>query len=469
MFFSKKKKEETKETNTNVSSSSKPVESEKENSSPNPENAFVSSARKAPAEEPKKEEAKPIEQTSTTTSTSATPIQVVIQNEALKTKEEAPKKKEYPIGRAIGRSALSLLVLASFVLAGFSIYERIAYTQEEANGEESYLTLRGKSITESRSIYSAFGAAKKKKAHDISLVGTKLFLSETKITPSLLTSSNASLITGGGANFYLYNLTDDVPLAATAKSDFSNNEFYIDLNNLEEGDYLIYSDVNSSKDNKAGINPYSLDFTKAIYLEAYSLPDTTTGIRKRITVRNNQASPFLLINITSAGTTLSSNRADAVLFDSCYSQDSKGNFSLNSETSSDNHLESLKETLSQNGKYQIKVAKSLEEAISTKATFSFALSSSIREDYTSFYTIDSTSLHTNLLPSTSALANYDANPEIRELTGYLDEAGKAYPGVVGNDSLYTGSYQGKESFLIQYTTSGLSDKLLSLLQGVHTF
>ena len=382
MFFHKKKNE------PQPSENSKPEETapvQAPSITPK-EDAFVESGSTPSFEAEKTEDTKPFpfaketadnqvekEQTTPNTPTANAPqqpIQILVQNNPapnpVTDASEEPKKGNSSTGKKVGRVLLSLAVLGSFVLAGFSIYERIVFAQTEKTGDDSYITLNGKSVTESKKVYGEFGKDKQKKAHDISLVGTKLFVSESKITPSLYSSSDTAPIAGGGSNFYLYNLTSDVPLSANAKSDFAHHKFYIDLNDLEEGDYLIYSDPNSSSDKKSDINPYSLSFASPVSLETYSLPDSRTGIRKRIRIRNNEASPYLLINVRQAGTTLASNYADAVLFASSYQEEEDGVFT-EKEGSQDlsERLASLQESLSQSGKYQIKVVSSLEEAKST--------------------------------------------------------------------------------------------------------
>lgn len=475
MLFHKKKKEtQPSETPSPETGNSVPP-----SPAPKKEEAFVEASSTPSFEVPKAEgdnPSIPLEnetfQGQKTASPEPTPIHIVVQNSPLPKANPPAKegnKTNASTAKRIGKALLSLAVLGSFVLAGFSIYERIAFAKSESSGDDSYITLNGKSITDSKKIYGEFGKSKQKKARDISLIGTKLFVSESKITPSLYASSDTEAISGSGNNFYLYNLTSDVPLSATAKSDFAHHKFYIDLNGLEEGDYLLYSDPNSSADKKSDINPYSLSFSAPLSLETYSLPDSKTGIRKRIRIRNNEASPYLLINVRQAGTTLASNYADAVLFASSYQEEEDGVFTEKEGSAELNErLSSLQESLSQSGKYQIKVVSSLEEAISTHAPYAFALSEDITEDITSLYTLDEVTYGdtycTNLLPSSSALAGYDANPEIRENTGYLDEAGRGYASVIGNDTTYFASYQGKESFLFAKRSNQSEEKsMLSLL------
>ncbi|MDD6240287.1 MAG: hypothetical protein PUA93_01700 [Eubacteriales bacterium] len=484
MFFHKKKNEPQPSEN-NKPEENTPVQAP---SSTLKEDAFVESGSTPSFEAEKAEDSKPFtpapetaddsslkEQATPSTPTPNAPqqpIQILVQNNPAPNPttnaSEEPKKGNYSTGKKVGRVLLSLAVLGSFVLAGFSIYERIVFAQTEKTGDDSYITLNGMSVTESKKVYGEFGKGKQKKAHDISLVGTKLFVSESKITPSLYASSDTTPIAGGGSNFYLYNLTSDVPLSASAKSDFTHHKFYIDLNDLEEGDYLLYSDPNSSSDKKSDINPYSLSFASPVSLETYSLPNSKTGIRKRITIRNNEASPFLLINIKQAGTTLSSDYADAVLFASTYPE-ADGTFTKKEVSSTlIEHLNTLQKSLSESGKYQIKVVSSLEEAIPYHAPYAFAVSEDITGNLTSLFTLDevtwASTYTTNVLSSSSTLAGYDANPEIRETVGYLDQAGRSYADVIGNDTTYHATYQGKESFLFASTSDDTDAKLmLSLL------
>ena len=74
-----------------------------------------------------------------------------------------------------------------------------------------------------------------------------------------------------------------------------------------------------------------------------------------------------------------------------------------------------------------------------------------------------TGMTSNVLTSTS-LAGYDANPEVREMVGYLDRGGQYYLDVIGNDiSSTTFTRVGKESFLLSESGS-VSEKINALLE-----
>ena len=113
--------------------------------------------------------------------------------------------------------------------------------------------------------------------------------------------------------------------------------------------------------------------------------------------------------------------------------------------------------------YKVKVVSSLKEASEVNATMAFSVGSTSK-DITSLFTINSSmsDFTTNVLTSTS-LVSYDANPEIRELVGYLDNAGQYYHDVTGNDiSSTTFSRVGKESFLLT-DSSTVTSKINTLL------
>lgn len=344
------------------------------------------------------------------------------------------------------------LAVGSIALLAYSCFLLIS-DSGESSSEESYITLTGKNINESKQIYSRFGKEKMKKAADFALLGNKLFLSETKITPDILDGQHTADILGqGNSNFYLYNLTTDTSKFASGQSHLESNQYYIDLGKIDEGDYLVYSDYYNSVDN-GNLNPYSLSTNEAISYTAYSLPDPETKARKRITIRNNSISPFLVINVKNCGSVLPTNYYDAVLFYAPYQQKQDGSFAEIQNSKDD--TDKLKGLVNDNSDFskanlKIKVADSLQDAFDSRCSYSFALEKGVKTT-TSIYTKGSLEYHVNTLNDTS-LKGYDANPEIRELTGYLGCAGQNRLGVTGNGiRLSDSSHIGKECFLLDET------------------
>lgn len=370
---------------------------------------------------------------------------------------EQKKKKRELVFKIISSS----LVFVSLGLFIYSVFLLISDSTTSSSSPDSYITLMGSNITKSKEIYSQFGNKKKKKAADFALIGTKFFLSETKITPSLYDGKhNSSILGEGNTNFYLYNVTSNPSKFSLGQSYFENNTYYVDLNNIEEGDYLIYSDYTNSL-NKNDLNPYSLSTDESVYYSSYSLPDEN-GMRKRITIRNNSSSPFLLINITNCGTTLPTKYYDAVIFFTQYERGEEADDFTLLEKKSDEQLKELNDLAEKKfskSQYKVKVATSLQDAYNTNAILSFSLSSN-DEKITSLYTIgkNEKNFTTEILSDTSALRSYDANPEIREMIGYLGRAGENNIGVVGNDVHTTNSYHmGKESYILSYSDDVMSE------------
>ncbi len=398
---------------------------------------------------------------------------IVIEEENLeenKVEEEVSSKpvstKRFSKGAIFTRIITGGLVLATFGMLCYSIFLLIHDSTSSTASPDTYITLSGKNVADSKKVFSEFGDAKQKKAADLAVVGTKLFLSEHKITPDLLSISNTSSIVGeGNSNFYLYNVTQDVSKFSSGQSDINNNIFYIELNNLEAGDYLVYSDATNST-NKKDFNPYSLATGETIRYTIYTLPNSSTKERKRITIRNNEASPYLLINVQNTGSTLPESRYDAVIFNTQYEEKDDHSFGY-TENVEEEKKSSLAALVNENidaTLYKVKVVSSLKEASTINATMAFAVGATSK-DITSLFTINSSmsDISTNVLGDTSPLKGYDANPEVRELVGYLDNAGKYYQGVYGNDiSSSSFTRVGKESFLLT-DSSTVTSKINTLL------
>lgn len=376
--------------------------------------------------------------------------------------QETKKQRKEKVIKIIS----SVLVLGSFSLLIYSVFLLIHDSATSYNGKDSYITLTGSNIAKSKEVYSQFGNKKKKKASDYALIGTKFFLSETKITPELLSIDHTKDIVGeGNTNFYLYNISTNQSKFALGQTYISNNVFYIDLDKVEEGDYLIYSD-NTNSINKSDFNPYSLSTNESISITSYSLPDED-GIRKRITIKNNSISPYLLISVNNCGTTLPPKYYDAVIYYSQYEKEESGSDFIYLEDRSQDDISALNAQIEKDFNqsiYKIKVATSLQDAYDTNCNKAFALSSN-ESDVTSLYTIGSnTNLKTNQLPKSSSLAGYDANPEIRELLGYLGHAGENNLNVSGNDiQVNSSSHVGKEGFILS-DSSDIKAELLSRLK-----
>ncbi len=366
---------------------------------------------------------------------------------------EVKKEKKHSFLRAF------TLLLSCGVLA-FSFYclsARIIDGNGNQNNINSYLTLTGKSVTESKNVYSSFGQNNRKKIYDYAFVGSKFFLSEYKITPNAIKNhqfSSDSTIT----DFSLYDLTNDTMTALSNRSLFSGNKFFIDFSKVTDGDYLIYpyhGDANNSKP-----DCYSLSDESSISYTIYTLPDSN-GERRKVTFKNNAASPYSLFTVKSVGSVLPSDHYDAVLFYQEYLNDD-GTITNPSEESLAK-LESIQKSLSEETGYQVYVASSLEEAVNINATVSLCVSSTVNKVMTSLFTnTDYLDYETKVLSDTE-LIGYDAVPEIRECVGYLDFGGKGYVSVQGNSTVNKSlSPIGKEAFLLHDEKTDIVELLKQL-------
>jgi hypothetical protein len=382
-------------------------------------------------------------------SSAPNPVNIVV---TTKTEETSGPKKESRAAFAV-KIVTALLALSALGTACYSVYALIHDKAYSADVSESYLTLTGKNFGQSQAVYAAFGTADKthtnqRKIKDFAFLGSKMFLSVSKITPSLLSVADREKIVGTGAiDLYLYNLTDDVAKGGKDYgTDTANGKFSIDLSKVNEGDYLIYPEGENAAKTKAEIYPFSINTEESIREVFYTLPDKD-GKRKRITFKDNSVSPYLLLSVQSCGTTLPDTVYDAVLLDQEFTGDP---LSDQGKSASDrmSTLSAIAQRISAN-RYKIKAVDSLVSAHSVQATVSLALSSSLSQDFLSVYNTYGFSGYQAKALDSGDLIGYDAYPEIRELTGYLDRAGEGYAGVIANDVLApVTSKQGKESFLV---------------------
>ncbi len=350
-------------------------------------------------------------------------------------------------------------LLLSLSCLAFSVYcVALRIVQGNGNGENanSYLTLTGKSINDSKAVYSTFGQKNKKKINDYAFVGTKFFLSEYKITPSTLKSKTFSSDTTT-TDFSLYDLTNDTVTALSNRTAFSSNKFFIDFSKVSAGDYLIYPYYGDEKTDKPDC--YSLADESTVLTSIYTLPDSN-GERKKVILKNNASSPFTLITVKNCGSVIPDDYYDAVLFYQEYT-DGKTASAVSSE--SVDKLKSIQNSIYEENGYKIYVASSLEEAVNVNATVSLCVSSSQEEIMTSLFTNTNYDSYNVSALEESELVGYDKVPEIRECVGYLDHGGEGYVSVVGNSTVRKNTSRiGKESFLLHDEKKDIVDLLKQL-------
>lgn len=399
------------------------------------------------------------------------PINIVVNN-IPETKAVPKKKSQVEITLKIISTALVLALLGTSIYAIYEVINEQAYAEEK---DDSYILLNSKNFADSQAVYSKFGTAdttisNKLKIKDYALLGARLYLSESKITPSSLASSDLTSVVGTGySDIALFSLSTESSSPSTLSTSFKNGKYYIDLSDCSEGDYLIfpiteyYDSTNNSLD-MAKIYPFSINSSDAINTTFYSLP-SEDGTRKRISLKNNTASPYTVISVVNCGSTLPTNYYDAVIYDAQYQESSD---SLTYQSSSSAERLSVLSTIASNlevSRYKIKAVSSLVEAIEANSNISLALSNSISESRCSIYnSYGFSTLKTKTLSSNSQLGGYDFNPEIRETAGYLGLAGQAYAGIIGNDLVPSVSSKlGKESFIINNSDSSYLETIASVL------
>lgn len=374
--------------------------------------------------------------------------------ESLEEKENTPKEKMKTSHLFVSflTGAILLAAVATNCYAIFKvIYENTAVKNE------TFITLQGKSYSESVKILESFGTkdpqkSKKNKIRDVALLGTKLFLSESKISPTLYSGTNDSkIITGESTGFGLYNLTKDAYIPSYSQK-FSTGKYFIDLNPLEKGDYIIFPDQENRKDDKADCYPYSLFSNEVMDETIYSLPKED-GSRTKISIKGNSSSPYLILRVEDYSSILPKDYYDAVIYKNFYkkSETSLEKMPQLPSEEFDSYIQ-VAESVNRETNYKVKAVSSLTEADREKAIVAIGLSSFIDQDIASLYTYKQyrgEGVNQKLLDS-GELKGYDLYPEIRELTGAVSKAGEAYVDVVGNDVLEKKiSILGKETFLVR--------------------
>lgn len=369
-------------------------------------------------------------------------------------KKEIEKKEEPEVvtiysekTSLIIKSVCALVCVAMVVLVVFNI---ISFCQNQSStGKGSYLTLQNKNATDTKKILKDFGKENQKKLKDYSFLGSKLYLSENKLDASCTSNSDYFYDGNNTGGFLGYNMTNKI--RNSVSTNFESNKLFIDFNKADVGDYFIYPNNEQGSIEDKDYNFYSIFFDDIIEEQSYSLPDKD-GIRNRITLKNNVLSPYTMVSLSSAGKTLPGDVYDIVVFLKEYNDDVKQ--TINSE-----EVNLFSETISkinidQSYGLKIKVASSLQDAIDTKANVSICYANSTT-DYSTYCSIynnykvnGDNKYKTEILDSSSILADYDLIPEIRECIGYMDRAGQSNYKVIGNNTKQSNSKIGKDAYLI---------------------
>lgn len=426
-------------------------------------------APQAPAPQPTEEKKDSVREKPEAPSPTPSNINITLNNSNNASPAEVPPVKRN-VSVILVKAISAVIVLAVFGTAVYSV--AILLRDQTKATQDGYITLQGKSYSQSVRKYGEFGTtdatkSRRSKLKDVAVLGNRLFLSESKITPSLYDGKhNDKIVSGDGyIGFALYNLNQDSTGDVTSFSE----GYAIDVSYLSVGDYLVFpiqKDIPVSNHDRY---PYSLSSEKSLDESFYSLPDRA-GNRKRVTLKNNKLSPYFVIRVEDCGSVLPDDYYDAVIYRSFYQEIETRFVPLPQiDDNSQAAYHSLAEQVTAEKTYKIKAVTSLKEADKTKATLAVGFSDSITENLASVYTVSYyPSFHAKAL-SQSELKGYDGYPEIRELSGYLDKSGEGYADVDGNNILAVDDdHIGKESFLLKTSAStNNEDSLKDLLKQVN--
>lgn len=374
--------------------------------------------------------------------------------------DEVSPAKRHIAPSSIVKLSCFVVILASLALF---IFNCISFFQNKSNNnkDDAYLTLKNKSIDETDKLLRNFGTEKQKMLKDYQIVGSKIFISENKITPIDLENKHFFSSVDQACDFNLYEIIKNNATVATTS--FLSKRCYIDLNSIVDGDYFIYpsSDLQSSSTDLKNFNFYSINSSDPIKDVFYSLPDTS-GNRRRIEIKNNSHSPYTMISITGSGSVLPGDRYDLVLYPQLYSD--SGIYTKPTEEKL-KEIDDIAKALTSKYKLKVKTLSkvtdskndALQQVIDCKANMSIA----VFDDSSKFFDVNNDIISTlftadyyksvnekvgscKIDDASNSLYGYDYLPEIRENLGELSRAGESNFNVIGNDTKKVNSHVLKE-------------------------
>ena len=284
----------------------------------------------------------------------------------------------------------ALLIAYASYLSVTSIVDVIKNTQEKEEG--NVITLLDKSVNKSLQLYDKY-ITDKVDVCDVATYGNYLLFSDSRVTPTSFVNSG---------NVTLFRVVEDNPSFSEPNLVYTLNkniDSQINLFNLDEGDYLIYSNFDITASNIRNAYHYTGSdmFTETLY----SLP-SKDGSRTKITIKGKDSSPALVISVTNVSA-CPEEYYDFVLLNNTTT--------LASEYEWVNELSKI---------YKIKEVNSLVDAYKTDAGFAISLEEGTEILTTNYLSGNYTSSE---LITSGPLTNMDINNSIRELGGYLFNAG----------------------------------------------
>lgn len=296
------------------------------------------------------------------------------------------------------------LIVVNLALVGYLVYQvtGVIQNQIKKNNEKDnqYIYLLDSSKSKSESLYKKYEKDGYKSVFDYSLVGQYFFLSENHIEADKLTNMTSLQMVQVKDDG-----TNDVILDSNLRFEIDPNSFTSGINlfssYVRDGDYLIYQRTTEEGVDKC--YPLKVKDTN-IDVTLYSLPNKDSE-RKVINIRNTKVNKALVINVETTKS-MPVDHYDMVI------------------ATSDKDF-TLPESLAD---YKIKVCKGdnyLVDAYKTEATYAvladedtgIALKSQF--DTKSTYSADSAI-------KDGRLQGLDRNDFIREMTGYVQNAGQGY-------------------------------------------
>lgn len=332
----------------------------------------------------------------------------------------------------------ALLIILNMALIGYFVYETAilirTYIADRRLAKEQYITLCGRSKSESEKLYAKYALDGYRTVNDYALVGNDMFLSDNHVEAENLTNIKTLQLSNVCLDL------DKVAFADALKFETSATDFRsgIDLFStaLTEGDYLIYDRTSvTSRPLKVGTASFDLSY--------YTLPDQNNN-RREIRIRNFASSPATVISVKSA----SSIPAD--YYDLVISAES----GYRLPAVFDRYKIKIVETGELLDAYKVRAPKAVLITDCPQGLQSSHDGSAI-PGYPRSETLTS-----------GKLSGYDQNDFIRELSGYVQAAGMCYAAEgADNCSLAghtTAEHVGKSAYLID-RNSDIESELKKIL------
>lgn len=320
-----------------------------------------------------------------------------------KVKTEEDKFKSKLIKRYFLRA---ILICLNILLIGYFVYEVTILIKGEVNKQklknEAYIPLCSQSKKKSEELYSKYELDGYQSIRDYSLIGTSLFLSNNRVDAENLSTFSTLQLSNVCSN------VDKVAFVDSLKYEIKENNFNSGINlsslALSAGDYLVYNRTES------GSYPLKIDDTN-LSISYYTLPNEK-GERNKISLLNTTVSKALVIRVEKVSSVMS-DYYDLVV--ATTKQDIEIPNSLNQYKIKVIYNNSIEELIKEASLVNSPRAVLIDET-DNKVKSSYNVSESlISKGY-----IDSQKI------STGKLSNYDSDDFIREMSGYIQNAGSCY-------------------------------------------